>query len=376
MLYNAFKGKQLSALGLGCMRFPTLPDKSVDFEKTKEIIDFAFKNGINYYDTAWGYHYGQSESVLGEILSSYDRNDYYLASKFPGYDLENFGKQKEIFEKQLEKCKTDYFDFYLFHCVSESNIEAYLDDEKYGVYSFLTEQKKLGRIKHLGLSCHCSIDTLKRFFDAYGNDIEFCQIQLNWLDWEYQDAKAKVDFLNSINVPVWVMEPVRGGRLFNLAPVFDKVLKDACPDRTTAEWAFRFIQTVPGVCVTLSGMSNLEQLKENIGLFSEKKPLTAEETELLFDLGRKMTAKNPLPCTGCKYCTEYCPMELDIPYIIELYNNYKFTTGGYIAPKETSLMEENKKPSACIGCQACEAVCPQSIKISEMMADFTTRLKP
>ena len=184
-----------------------------------------------------------------------------------------------------------------------------------------------------------------------------------------------MEYLNSINVPVWVMEPVRGGRLFNLAPVFEKVLTDAAPGRTTAEWAFRYIQTIPGVCVTLSGMSDMNQLKENIALFDEKKPLTEKEVELLYDLGRKMTEKNPLPCTACKYCTEYCPKELDIPYIIELYNNYKFTTGGFIAPKETAQMEEEKKPSACIGCRACEGVCPQGIKISEMMADFTSRLK-
>lgn len=375
MYFNQFKGKQLSALGLGCMRFPTLEDKSVDLEKTKEIVDYAINHGINYFDTAWGYHNGQSETVMGQLLSKYSRDSYFLASKFPAYDLDNFGKQEEIFEKQLQKCQTDYFDFYLFHSLNESNIEHYLDDEKYGVYTYLVKQKQQGRINHLGLSCHCTIDTLKRFMAAYGDVIEFCQIQLNWLDWEYQDAKAKVEYLNSINVPVWVMEPVRGGRLFNLAPIFAKELTDACPERNTAEWAFRYIQSVPGVCMTLSGMSNLKQLEENIAFFEEKKPLTESEIQLLYSLGRKMTAKNPLPCTGCKYCTEYCPVELDIPYIIELYNNYKFTTGGFIAPKETAVMPEEKKPSACIGCRACEGVCPQGIKVSEMMADFTSRLK-
>ena len=181
--------------------------------------------------------------------------------------------------------------------------------------------------------------------------------------------------LREYNLPIWVMEPVRGGRLFNLAPVFGKVLTDAAPDRTTAEWAFRYIQSVPGVGVTLSGMSNMDQLKENIAIFSERRPLTQKEIDLLYDLGRKMTAKNPLPCTGCKYCTSYCPMELDIPYIIELYNNYKFTTGGFIAPRETAAMANEKKPSACIGCRACEGVCPQGIKISEMMSDFTERMR-
>ena len=375
MIYNDFHGLKISALGLGCMRFPTLEDNKIDMQKTKEIIDYAISQGLNYFDTAWGYHYGQSESVLGELLSAYPRDSYFLASKFPGYDLANFGKQAEIFEKQLEKCKTDHFDFYLFHSLTEGNINEYLDDESFGVYSFLKKQKELGKIKHLGLSCHSTLDTLKKFIASYGDVIEFCQIQLNWLDWEYQDAKTQYELCKKYGVQVIVMEPVRGGSLFNLAPVFAKELTDASPDRTTAEWAFRYVQSIPGVTLTLSGMSNMDQLKENIGIFSEKKPLTKDEIALLYALGRKMTAKNPLPCTGCKYCTEYCPKELDIPRLIELYNNYKFTTGGYIAPKETALMTEDEKPSACIGCRACEGVCPQGIKISEMMADFTSRLK-
>ena len=375
MIYYPFKDKKLSALGLGCMRFPTLENGDIDFEKTKELIDFAINNGINYFDTAWGYHNGQSEPVLGDILSQYPRDSYYLASKFPGYDLSYMDKVEEIFEQQLVRCKTDHFDFYLFHSLTEGNINEYLDDEKYGIYSYLVEQKRKGRIRHLGLSTHATLETLKRFFDAYGKDIEFCQIQLNWLDWDYQDAKKKVEYLNSIGVPVWVMEPVRGGRLFNLAPKFDKVLRGACPERTMAEWAFRYIQTVPGVTVTLSGMSNMEQLKENISLFSEKKPLTEDEVDLLYKVAKEMTDKHTLPCTACRYCTSYCPMELDIPNFIELYNTNKFTTGGFIAPKDMALLPEDKKPSACIACRACEAVCPQGIKISEMMADFAERLK-
>lgn len=375
MYYNTFKDKQLSALGLGCMRFPTLADGTIDIEKTTAIVDYAIKNGINYFDTAWVYHNEQSETVMGDILSGYPRESFYLATKFPGFDVKYLTNVKEIFEAQLKKCKTDYFDFYLFHSITDKNVEGYLNDEEYKIYSYLTEQKKKGRIKHLGLSCHCSLDTLKRFFDAYGSEIEFCQIQLNWLDWEYQDAKAKVEYLNSINIPIWVMEPVRGGRLFNLAPKFDKIIKADYPDRNGAEWAFRYIQSIDGVCMTLSGMSNLEQLTQNIGLFSNKDPLPENEIEFLYDLGRQMTAKNTLPCTGCAYCTSYCPMELDIPRFIELYNENKFTTGGYIAPKDMALIPDEKKPSACIACRACEDVCPQGIKISEMMADFATRLK-
>ena len=375
MYYNTFKDKQLSALGLGCMRFPTLADGTIDIERTSAIVDYAIKNGINYFDTAWVYHNEQSETVMGDILSGYPRESYYLATKFPGFDVKYLTNVKEIFETQLKKCKTDYFDFYLFHSITDKNVEGYLNDEEYKIYSYLTEQKKNGRIKHLGLSCHCSLDTLKRFFAAYGDELEFCQIQLNWLDWEYQDAKAKVEYLNSINIPIWVMEPVRGGRLFNLAPKFDKIIKADYPDRNGAEWAFRYIQSIDGVCMTLSGMSNLDQLSENINLFEKKNPLPENEIEFLYALGRQMTAKNTLPCTGCAYCTSYCPMGLDIPRFIELYNENKFTTGGYIAPKDMALLPDEKKPSACIACRACEDVCPQGIKISEMMADFSTRLK-
>ena len=376
MIYKAFQNLKLSALGLGTMRLPVCDGKynRIDRDALGEMVAYALENGINYFDTAWGYHGGDAEKALGEVLSRYPRESYYLATKFPGYDLKNMGKVKEIFPEQLMRCQTDYFDFYLVHNVCELNIDAYLDPQ-YETLEYLLEQKRQGRIRHLGFSVHGTLETMKRFLAAYGEHMEFCQIQLNWLDWKMQNAKAKVELLKELHLPIWVMEPVRGGRLFNLAPVFAKELTDAGPDRTTAEWAFRYVQSIPGVTLTLSGMSNMDQLKENIGIFSEKKPLTENEIALLYALGRKMTAKNPLPCTGCKYCTEYCPKELDIPRLIELYNNYKFTTGGYIAPKETALMTEDEKPSACIGCRACEGVCPQGIKISEMMADFTSRLK-
>ncbi len=375
MIYNKFQNIELSALGMGCMRLPTFDNNAdIDKEKTKEMVAYAMEKGINYYDTAWGYHSGNSELVMGEVLEAYPRESFYLASKFPGYDLNNMNKVEEIFEKQLEKCRVKYFDFYLFHNVCEANIDAYLDPQ-YGIYDYLMKQKANGRISHLGFSAHGNLNTMKRFLEAYGKDMEFCQLQINWLDWEFQDAKTKVELVSSYNIPIWVMEPVRGGKLVNLKSLHEQMLRKLRPDATNAEWAFRYLQSKPEMIVTLSGMSNFDQLKENIATYEEAKPLNEEEINTLYEIGRRMTAKDALPCTECRYCTEHCPMELNIPWLIELYNEHVYSGGGFIAPMALSALDANKLPSACIGCRACEAVCPQNIKISEMMTDFSEKLK-
>lgn len=375
MYYFDFGGDKLSALGLGCMRFPVKNGNygDIDIEKTSEMVDFAIKNGINYFDTAWGYHNGQSETVMGQILSKYPRDSFYLTSKFPGYDLCNIDKVEEIFEKQLKKCKTDYFDFYLFHSVSEGNVDAYLD-RSHGIYEYLKTQKEKGRIRHIGFSTHGTLDTVKRFMAAYGDVIEFCQIQLNWLDWTLQDAKAKVEYLNSLNIPIWIMEPVRGGGLCTLDTKYEESLRDLAPDRTLPEWAFHYIQSINGVGVTLSGMSNFEQLKENIDTFSEKKPLNTEEVAALYKIADSIIASGTLPCTSCRYCTTYCPQQLDIPYLIKLYNTKDpLKKSGPIASGAVMKLDEDKRPSACIACGACEGVCPQRIDIRGMMRDFAKR---
>ena len=190
MIYKNFKDLKLSRLGLGTMRLPLNENGLIDEEETYKMIDYALKNGINYFDTAYKYHDGESEKVVGKILKQYPREDYYLATKFPGYDIALMSKVEEVFEEQLKKCQVDYFDFYLFHNVYEKNIDLYLD-EKYGILAYLLKQKENGRIKHLGFSVHGSYDVTKRFLEAYGQHMEFCQIQLNYLDYEFQDAKSK-----------------------------------------------------------------------------------------------------------------------------------------------------------------------------------------
>ncbi len=202
MIYRKFQNMQLSGLGLGMMRLPVLggDDGAVDEAAAAEMIDYAYHNGINYYDTAWGYHNGNSELAAGKYLSRYPRESYYLASKFPGYDLSNMDKVEEIFEQQLEKCRTPYFDFYLFHNVYEGNVDAYLDP-KYGILEYLLKQKERGRIHHLGFSAHGSVEVIKRFLDAYGQYMEFCQLQLNYMDWHFQNAQGKVELMNRADIP-------------------------------------------------------------------------------------------------------------------------------------------------------------------------------
>lgn len=373
MIYKDFEGIKLSALGMGCMRLPLIgsSDADIDEAQAKEMAEYAFEHGVNYFDTAWGYHDGNSETVMGKILKSFPRDKFYLASKFPGYDLTNFPKVKEIFEKQLEKCQVDYFDFYLFHNVCELNIDKYLDP-KYGVYDYLMEQKRNGRIRHLGFSAHGSYDVIKRFLDAYGKDIEFCQLQINYIDWDFQDAKKKVELLKEWNIPVWVMEPLRGGRLASLAPEDEKKLKELRPNETIAAWAFRFLQSLPGVTMILSGMSDFEQMKINVKTFETEEPLNEEEMSTLLGIAKNMT--QGVPCTACRYCTSHCPQGLNIPELIKLYNEHTFTNGGFIAPFALQAMPENKRPSACIGCRSCEKVCPQQIKISEIFKDFSEKV--
>lgn len=374
MIYRNFQNLQLSALGMGAMRLPVIDgnDAEIDYAATEKMVAYAMEQGINYYDTAWGYHDGNSEIVMGKILSQYPRERYYLATKFPGYDLANMTKVKEIFEKQLEKCGVEYFDFYLFHNVCEMNIDAYLD-EKYGIFDYLMEQKKNGRIKHLGFSAHGSYEIMKRFLEAYGAEMEFCQIQLNYLDWSFQDAKAKAELLSSYNIPIWVMEPLRGGRLAKLSEADAAKLKGMRPDEEIPAWAFRFLQTVPGVTMILSGMSDLAQLQENIKTFETDKPLTKEEWDALLSVAEGML-NNTLPCTSCHYCVSHCPKGLDIPTLLNLYNEHSFTGGGFIAPMVLMAIPQEKQPSSCVGCRSCEKVCPQQIKISEAMTDFASKV--
>jgi predicted aldo/keto reductase-like oxidoreductase len=379
MYYNDFQDLKLSALGMGCMRLPVIDgdDSKIDVAETDRIVDVAMAGGVNYYDTAWGYHGGHSEEVISASLARYPRDSYYVASKFPGYEVKNFGKAEEIFKHQFEKTGWDHFDFYLAHNVCELNIEQYLDDKQYGTMSFLIEQRDKGLISHLGFSAHGDLDVMQRFLDAYGSYMEFGQIQLNYFDWKFQDAQKKVELLANHDIPVWVMEPLRGGHLIDFSDDEWSRLSALRPEETKPGWAFRFLQSIPEVTMTLSGFSTVEQAQQNVATFNEREPLSSQELDTLLKIADERIERTSVPCTGCHYCVSHCPNDLDIPMLIKLYNEHrsKGEEGGFIAPMVLSVVPEDKWPSACVGCKSCEEVCPQQIKVSEVMSDFAALLK-
>lgn len=375
MIYKGFGDFKLPALGMGAMRLPVHNGNyaEIDEAETLKMIDYAMEHGVNYFDTAWGYHEGKSEIALGKALREYPRKDFFLADKFPGYDLSNMDKVPAIFEEQLKRCGVEHFDFYMLHNVCEMNIDAYLDGN-YGILTYLLAQKEAGRIRHLGFSAHGGLAVMKRFLEANGSQMEFCQIQLNYLDWTFQEAREKVELLNDYRIPVWVMEPLRGGQLAALSDKDTEKLRALRPEETVPAWAFRFLQSVPGVTMVLSGMSGFAQLRDNIRTYEEEKPLKADEMDTLLKIADGMVKRIALPCTACRYCISHCPRQLDIPNLLGLYNEHCFTGGGFIAPMALMAVPENKHPDACMACGGCEAVCPQRIKVSEAMADFAKRL--
>ena len=370
MMYNDACGERISRLGFGCMRLPLTPEKAIDEPALQRMVDDAMAHGVNYFDTAWPYHGGQSELAIGKALAWYPRASWFLADKYPGHQIASSYNPAEIFEQQLKKCGVEYFDFYLLHNVYENSIGVYTDP-KWNILNYFREQKRLGRIRHLGFSSHARPDTLERFLDWAGDSMEFCQIQLNYLDWTLQDAKAKYDLLTARGIPVWVMEPLRGGKLAALAEQDAQRLRAVRPDETPAAWGFRWLQNLPNVKVVLSGMSDEAQMADNIRTFTSGTPQTAEEAALLADIAEGL--KNALPCTRCRYCCDGCPMQLDIPMLIHAYNDLKFGSSMTV-PMQMDALPEEKRPSACIGCGACAAVCPQKIDIPAALKEMADRI--
>ena len=369
MIYREFQGKQLSLLGFGAMRLPTLPDGSIDEAQVERMTAHALSQGVNYFDTAYPYHGGQSELVMGRVLGKYPRDSYYLATKFPGHQISSSYDPEAIFQEQLNKCGVEYFDFYLLHNVYENSLGVYLDPQ-WGILDYFVEQKRLGRIKHLGFSSHGGVPMLEEFLSVAGQHMEFCQIQLNYLDWTLQNAKEKVELLNRHNIPIWVMEPVRGGALCQLSGENEERLHALRPEEGIPAWGFRFLQDIPGVTVILSGMSNEEQMRQNIQTFSAPNPLSEAETQTLLDIAEGM--KDSVPCTGCGYCMAGCPMELNIPMMISIYNDLRVSPVLNAAMRLDAL-EHNS--SACVACGQCAQVCPQKIDIPTVLADLTQRVE-
>ncbi len=381
MIYKPFQNTEMSTLGLGAMRLPTVGQKGpIDEEKARELIEYAYEHGVNYFDTAYRYHSGESEPFVGKVLEQYPRKTWRLASKMPGHMMEYRNGKVEfvgylsgekpmtidgIFQDQLERCRVDYFDFYLLHNVCESSYGFYTDEEL-RVVEYLFKQKEAGRIRHLGFSAHGRAETIERFLDWNGN-FEFAQIQLNYLDWTLQSAGKSYELLTKRGIPVIVMEPCRGGRLASLNAEANALLKRARPEDSIASWAFRYLQALDNVQVVLSGMSNMEQLKENIALFSKRDPVTQPERALLNEA--VAAVGDMVPCTACRYCCDGCPSALDIPNLISLFNEMQFGNTARVKA-ELKEMDPEEMPEACIACGACVRVCPQGIDIPEVLRKF------
>lgn len=369
MLYKQFADCKLSRLGFGAMRLPTTDTGAVDEAQVEAMVRYAMDHGVNYFDTAYPYHNGQSELVLGRILRQYPRDSFYLADKYPGHQIAERYDPAEIFEEQLKRCQVDYFDFYLLHNVYENSIKTY-NDPRWGIMDYFIQQKRQGRIQHLGFSCHGGLDILGDFLDRYGSELEFCQIQLNYLDWTLQDAKAKYELLTQRGVPVWVMEPVRGGMLADLAK--GEALRAMRPEESVAAWGFRWLQGLPNVTVVLSGMSNMEQMVDNVKTYEEERPLSAAETEALFAIAEGL--KKSVPCTKCGYCLESCPQGLAIPMLLAIYNEVR-VSAGVNAKMRIEALPPEKQPTACLSCGSCAQMCPQHIDIPAELARLTGELE-
>ncbi len=388
MYYNELCGVKVSALGMGNMRLPVFNDveKDINREKAQEIIDYAYSHGINYYDTAYRYHGGNSEFFIGEALSKYPRDSWYLASKFPGHMIvkkENGvigftsglagwpdSTVPKVFEEQLAKCRVDYFDFYLLHNVNEKSVAMYYDEEL-GIVNHLLEEKKAGRIRHLGFSTHGTAETIDKFLTRFEGVFEFVQIQLNYLDWKLQDAKSKVEVIAKHGLKIVVMEGIRGGRLASLPEAEAAKLAARRPGDSAARWALRWLQSLPEVAVVLSGMTTLDQIIDNVETFAEPNPVNEEEKKLLFEVADAMLSW--VPCTACRYCTEGCPMQLEIPKIIAAYNGVK--NGDMMASYSLADCDPSMDPTRCVGCGACTGICPQNIPIPDIMKEFGEMLK-
>ena len=364
MQYKKFKSSaKLSILGMGAMRLPVVggDQGNIDYEKAKAIIDRAYQGGVNYYDTAYIYHNGKSEEFLGKALAEYPRESYYVADKF---NLQAEPDYKKQFPEQLSRLNMEYIDFYLIHGIQDAWMDQFLEC---GALRYFDELKKQGKIRNLGFSFHASPDSLRKLLKIYPWD--FVQIQLNYLDWYYGDAKELYEILEEAEIPIMIMEPVRGGKLANLTPEAEAILKEADPEASIASWALRFVMSRPQVQVVLSGMSNLEQMEDNLHIFSETACLTEEEEALVKKAADEFRSKVGVGCTACRYCTPNCPIGLDIPKILSLYNDVKPVNEEWRATF-ADAMPEGKRPEDCIGCGACTGHCPQSLDVPAVMKEM------
>ena len=357
---------EVSLLGLGCMRLPKVgPDtEEIDKARAQEIVDYAYSHGVNYFDTAYMYHGGASEPFIGPALKKYPRESYCLASKMPVWMCKDEAEVERVFNEQLAKCQVDYFDFYLCHSLNKDHFERI---EKLHVYDFLQRMKKEGKICRLGFSFHDKPEVLRTIVAAHQWD--FAQIQLNYLDWEMQDAKTQYEILTENGIQVIVMEPVRGGALASLCPESDAIFKQAEPERSVASWAVRYAASLPNVLTVLSGMSNMEQVQDNVATMTDFRPLSREEYQIVEHAVDTYRKNKTVPCTGCRYCMD-CPFGVDIPAVFRLYNQYAISGDAAGFKAEYERLGAEHQAAACKSCGACTRVCPQHIESPKRMKEI------
>lgn len=372
-------GEELSLLGFGCMRLPKVQKDRQDIDDTaaQQLIDYAYAHGVNYYDTAYPYHEGMSETFIGRALKKYPRESFYLADKMPTWLLNSLEDGKRIFAEQLQKCQVEYFDFYLCHSVGDS-VEAFAERyEKTGVLDYLREEKSRGRIRNLGFSFHGRPEVLEKLADRH--EWDFVQIQLNYLDWDMQNAKRQYEILEKRGIPCIVMEPVRGGSLCSLSEEAANLLRAERPESSLASWAIRFAASLPNVMTVLSGMSAPDQVEDNVKTLTDFEPITDRERSVLGKAVAVYLKTGTIPCTGCRYCMD-CPSGVDIPAVFAVYN--RCATAGHLplstADRENARifreayesLPESARADCCVDCEACMKHCPQKIKIPSRMQEI------
>lgn len=363
-----YLGKDIPKLGFGLMRLP-MKNTDVDMEQTKQMVDLFIQNGFTYFDTAYGYINGKSESAIKEALvDRYPRAKYQLATKLPAWAGPTTAKEaQDMFWTSLKRTGAGYFDFYLLHNLGSYRTEAF---DKYDIWSFLAKQKKEGLIKHLGFSIHSKADLLDEVLTKHP-EMEFVQLQINYADWDNEviQSRKSYEVAQKHGKPVIIMEPVKGGALAKLPQQVAKIFAQANPDVSLASWAIRYAASMDGIITVLSGMSNLDQMKDNISFMKKIKPLTSDERLIIEKAQQELAKITQIPCTDCQYCIKGCPQNIAISGVFKamndylIYNDLKRAKGTYAW--ETFNAE---KASACISCGQCEQACPQSIPIIEELS--------
>ena len=364
---------QKKKLGFGLMRLPLLDPNdatSIDMECTKEMVDAFLERGFTYFDTAWMYCGFKSECAAKEALvDRHSRDSFTLATKLHAGYLKTKEDRDRIFEEQMRKTGVSYFDYYLLHDMGTHNLEIY---NRLDCFAWLREKKARGLVKTIGFSYHDNPELLDRILTEHP-EMEFVQLQLNYLDWDSDGVQSRrcYDVAVKHGVPVIVMEPVKGGTLANLPPKAEQLLKAYRPDMSIPSWAIRFAAGLENVMMVLSGMSNMEQLLDNTGYMADLQPLNEEEQALVRRVVGIINANIAVPCTGCSYCTEGCPMHIAIPKYFSLYNaDMQENKDKNWTPQGTYYKNLGKtfgKASACIGCGQCESICPQHLPIPQYL---------